>query len=40
MRIDLADEETPGLGLCAEFIWVKVVNLIDRRPQCDWGLSW
>lgn len=40
MRIDLADEETPGLGLCAEFIWVKVVILIDRRHQCDWRLSW
>lgn len=39
MRVDLAEEETPGLGLCAECFWVKVI-LIDRRPQCDWGLSW
>lgn len=40
MRIDPADEERPGLGLCAEFICVKVAILIDRRPHCDCRLSW
>lgn len=40
MRIDPADEETPGLDLCAEFICLKVAILIDRRRQCDCRLSW
>lgn len=40
MRIDSADEERPGLDLCAEFICVKVAILIDRRPRCDCRLSW
>lgn len=39
MRIHPADEETPGLDLCAEFICVKVAILMDRRPQCDCRLS-
>lgn len=33
MRIDPADEETPGLDLRAELFRVKVVILIDRGPQ-------
>lgn len=40
MRIDPADEERPGLDLCAEFICVQVAILIDIRPQCDCRLSW
>lgn len=32
-------EETPGLGLCAEYVWVVII-LIDRRPQCDWRWRW
>lgn len=29
-----------GMDLCVEFIWVKVVILIDRQPLCDCRLNW
>lgn len=35
MRIAPAWEETPGLGLCVEFIWTVAVILIESRSQSD-----
>lgn len=40
MRIVLACEETSGLDLCVEFIWIEAVILIENRWQVTANLSW